>query len=340
MIKERGGESMISLKEIAKVAGVDVSTVSRALSDSPRVRLETKEKIKKLAEEYNYIPDDIARGLVGKKTLTVGIIIPEFINTFYAEIIEGMESVLSSDGYTMLFGKTGFQSKNEMRYLDTFMRKRVDGIIACSVSKEFLNHTVKQQKNIPIVLVDAYNCSADFDSVSIDNAYGVQCVVEHLLQLGHKQFGFIGDRIVTSERLLTYNRILKQYGVPVREEYISIGDERYERGGYLRMQELLNLKVKPTAVFAVTDNMAIGAVHAVKEAKLRVPEDISIVGFDDIMVSSYLEIPLTTVLQPKFEMGRISAGLILDRMNDANNKFKQQIVIKPELIVRNTTTIL
>lgn len=327
---------MINLKEIAKIAGVDVSTVSRALNDSDRVKPETKELIRNIAKQYNYVPDDIARGLVGKKTYSIGVIIPEFINTFYAEIIEGLESVLSLEGYSLLFGKSDFSSKNEIKYINLFLRKRVDGIIACATSKECLDNIKKLKRDMPVVLVEPSVPCSDFESISIDNSFGVQKVIEHFVQLGHRKIGFIGDKFVTSERLDSYKIFLRQIGMPVREEYIRIGDERYERGGYLRMQELMELADRPTAVFAVTDNLAIGAIHAVKKSGLEVPDDISIAGFDDIMFSSYIETPLTTVLQPKFEMGKLSAQLLIGRINNSGSKFIQQIVLKPELIVRNT----
>jgi LacI family transcriptional regulator len=328
---------MISMKELAKLACVDVSTVSRALSDSPKVKPETKEAIKKLAEQHRYVPDDLARGLVGKQTFTIGVIIPEFINTFYAEMIEGMEKVLSEKGYTILFGKSGFSLRSEIEYFNTFLRKRVDGVIACSISGEFLKHTRKMNRSLPLVLADTYATDTEFDIVTIDNAYGVQCVIDHLVQLGHKNIGFIGDKIITGERLNAYRKALSYVGISTGEKYIKIGSECYEQGGYLRMHELLAMAVRPTAVFAATDNMAIGAMHAAFEVGLQIPEDVSVVGFDDIMVSSYMEVPLTTVIQPKFEIGRISATLLLNRIADKSSKFKQQIILKPEMVIRQTT---
>jgi DNA-binding LacI/PurR family transcriptional regulator len=175
--------------------------------------------------------------------------------------------------------------------------------------------------------------------VSIDNAFGIERAVEHLADCGHKLISFISDSIVTLQRLEAYKAALPEFNIPVYDEYIRIGRERYERGGYLRMKELLNTNPKPTAVFAVTDTMAIGAIHAIKEAGLSVPDDISVVGFDDIAVSSYLEKPLTTVLQPKFEIGRTASKLLLDKIDNKEHAFSQQIVIKPELIIRDTVKI-
>jgi len=330
-------DKMVSLKELAKLAGVNVSTVSRALNDSPKVKPATKELIKKLANQYNYVPDDLARGLVSKKTFTIGVIIPEFLNTFYAEIIEGMENILSKEGFSMFFGKSGFKEENEIKYFDLFLRKRVDGIMACSISSKSLDIIKRYKRNIPVVLADNFISCDEFDSVSIDNFYGVQCIIEHLINLGHRRIAFIGDKVVTHERLFAYQSVLAQHNIPIDNEYINIGSERYERGGYERMKELLKLNPKPTAVFAVTDNMAIGAIRAIKEVGLKVPDDISVAGFDDIMVSSFMEIPLTTILQPKFEIGKISAEILVNRIRSGSDKFPQHINIKPELVVRSTT---
>ena len=266
---------MTSLKELAKLAGVDISTVSRALRDSPRVKPQTKELIKRLAEKYDYVPDDLARGLVGKRTYTIGVIVPEFINTFYAEIIEGIEIVLGREGYTILFGKSGFDCKTELEYYRTFLRKRVDGVIGCSISEEFLNKINMINHEIPLVLADSYTANTDFDNVTVDNSFGVLCIIEHLVKLGHSRIGFIGDRIVTQERLTSYKKALEHHNITPSEEYIRISQERYEQGGFLRMKELLSLPERPTAVFAVTDNMAIGAMRAAFEMGFSVPNDVS-----------------------------------------------------------------
>jgi DNA-binding LacI/PurR family transcriptional regulator len=158
------------------------------------------------------------------------------------------------------------------------------------------------------------------------------------VKLGHTRIGFIGDTIVTQERLASYKEALEYYNIAPVEKYIHIGQERYEHGGYLRMKDLLSMPEKPTAVFAVTDNMAIGAMRAAIEMGYAIPDDVSVVGFDDIMVSSYMEVPLTTIIQPKFEIGKISADLLLRRIDNTAGKFIQQIVLRPEMVIRQTTS--
>lgn len=329
---------MSSLREIARLAGVDISTVSRALNDSPRVKKSTKDLIKRLAAEHNYVPDQIARGLVSRRTYTVGIVIPEFRNTFYAEIIEGLEGRLSEEGFSLLFGKSDFNQDKEISYFDILISKRVDGIIGCSISEHTLEVFTKRNKGIPLVLIDTYFKQNDYDTVTIDNTYGVEKVVEHLAALGHKRIGFIGDKVVTAERLEAFKRAAGKFGIEESDRYIAIGSERYEAGGYLRMKELLGSNNIPSAVFAETDNLAIGAIRALRENKIKIPDEMSVIGFDDIAVSSFVDVPLTTVVQPKYEMGITAARFLLDRISRKYQGSPRQLQIKPELVIRNTTT--
>ncbi len=330
---------MINIKKLAQIAGVDVSTVSRALNDSERVKPKTKAYIKALAEQHNYVPNDMARSLVGKKSFTIGVLVPEFINTFYAEVIEGLDSVFYDLGYTMIFGKSRFKHEEETKIIDMFVLRKVDGIVMCSASMVTVEYLMKLKKSIPVVLTDSYDVYDEMDMVSIDNERGVNFVIEHLLSLGHSRFGYIGDSKITRLRLEAFRTGLAQRGANLDERHIFIGEERYENGGYCRMNEMLALADRPTAIFAGTDNLAIGAIHAVRERQLRIPADISIVGFDDILASAYAEVPLTTVLQPKMEMGQQAAQLLLERINEEPSDFRH-VVLQPQLIVRQTTSYI
>lgn len=329
---------MINLKEIARIANVDLSTVSRALNDSPRVKKSTKERIKAIALQLDYVPNEIARGLSNKKTNTVGVLLPEFINTFYAELIEGLESVFSHHGYSILFGKTNFDCTTEISLFNTFRGKRTDGIIICSCSPETVEFLRENGNDIPMVLVDTFSDDDDFYSVNIDTDYGIHSIVEYCLALGHRDFGFIGDRVVTKRRLITYKQALMNHGIVLDSNHIHVGVERYERGGYLRMKELLSGQHIPTVVFAETDNLAIGAMSAAMELSVRIPDDISIIGFDDITASSFMGIPLTTIVQPKKEMGNRAAGLLIDLIERRAIEGPMKTVLKPELVIRSSSS--
>ena len=221
--------------------------------------------------------------------------------------------------------------------MNLFFRKRVDGIIACSISKKSVAHFLKSKRMLPLILADTYHLVEEVSSVAIDNSYGIQKVVDHLVQKGHKEIGFIGSFFVTSERLEAYKKSLCEYGIPLIKEYIAIGNERNEMGGYNRMKELLKLKIRPSAVIAETDNLAIGAMRSIRESGLRIPQDISIVGFDDITVSSFIDTPLTTMIQPKFEIGQKAAELLLEQLNEQQSPQVKHVILKPELIIRNST---
>lgn len=328
---------MINLKQLAELAGVDVSTVSRALNDSERVKPQTKAYIKSLAEKHHYVPNDMARSLVGKKNDTIGVLVPELINTFYAEVIEGIETACGERGYSLMFGKSRFNDGEEIKLIDLFMRRRVDGIILCSSTRKAVDHLRKLKRSVPVVITDTFEACADMDVVTIDHEYGVGGVIDHFLALGHREFGYIGDSKITPMRLDAFRRGLAERGAALQERRIFIGEERYEEGGYRRMAELLAQPDRPTAVFVGTDNLAIGAVRAARESGLRVPDDMSVVGFDDIIASAYAEVPLTTVLQPKQEMGRLAGQLLLARMDGEAAAGFRQVVLKPELIVRQST---
>lgn len=330
---------MITLKDIAKKAGVNVSTVSRALNDDPRVKKETKSLIVAIAKQLNYQPDDLARGLVRKETKTIGVIVPEFINVFYAEVIGAIEEKLAEKGFSIILGKSDFDSQKEKDYIQLFLRKRVDGIIVSSHMQTYeLFKRMKNQKT-PIVLIDTYGDEPEFNSINIDNIYGVKQVIGHLVTLGHRDIAFIGDNITTAHRLEGYKLALKEFNLNFNDQLVCIDDIRLEKGGFDKMQKLLRGQEKVTAVFCVNDNMAIGAIKAAKNEGLRVPEDISIVGFDDLPIASYLDIPLTTVKQPKGEIGNMAASILLKNIDNKKHSFIQNIILKPELIIRQTTTI-
>lgn len=329
---------MINIKKLAKLAGVDVSTVSRALNDSSRVKPQTKAYIKELAEKHNYRPNDMARSLVGKRNFTIGVLIPELINTFYGEVIEGLESVFNARGYMMFFGNSRFDPEEEIKFVNMFIRRNVDGIVLCSTYASTFEYLKKLKRGIPVVLTDIFESYSDMDTVGIDHEAGIRAVIAHLRSLGHTRFAYIGDRIITPHRLNAFRTGLAEQGITLDRRHIFQGAERNEDGGCRRMKELLGLpdRDRPTAVFAGTDNLAVGAMYAAREAGLRLPADLSIVGFDDIMASAYAAVPLTTVRQPKREMGGAAAGLLLERIEDGSRAF-QRIVLQPRLIVRETT---
>lgn len=331
---------MVTLKDIANRAGVNKSTVSRALSGKGVISEDKKEEILKIADELGYIPNETAKVLAGEKAKTIGIILPEIDCNYYASVASTIENRLKENGYSLIIGQTGFEFNNELHYLELFARKNLDGIIFDlynndSFTKVF--NRIKKSLKTPIVFIECFNAMAEYDVINIDNHHGVDLAVEHLVSLGHQKIGFISEYLSSPVRLPAFTASLEKHGIAVNHDMIKIGKERLEEGGYLRMKELLREAPSVTAVFASYDTMAQGAMKAIKEHGLRIPEDISIIGFDNIRESAYFSVPLTTIAPPVMEMGKIAVNILIDKINNGTSGLIQHVSLKPRLVTRDST---
>lgn len=256
-------------------------------------------------------------------------------------MVKEIEKNIKGKGYSLIFGLTNFKYENEKHYLNLFLKRNVDGIICITLLNEQIAGELKQFKekyNIPVVLVETLIDIPVYDYIKIDDHLGVSMAIEHLLDMGHKRIGFIGENL-SKHRLNGYIDTLKKHDIKIDEELIKIGKERFEEGGYKRMNEILQLEQKPIAIFASYDDVAIGAMRAIYENGLKVPEDISVVGYDNVSVTSYLNKALTTVSRPVEEMGELAVSILLRKIEDGFNVI-QNTELKPELIVRETTAKL
>jgi len=331
---------MVTLKDIAKRANVNVSTVSRALNDSSEINEDTKKMIRAIAAEMHYTPNMSARALTGKGTMSIGIIIPEVISGYFAQMVNFIEEELKAQSYSLIVGMTHHDYREEIHYMDVFAKRKVDGIIlAFSMYKELEKslHTMKNHYKMPMVLIQTFKHFPDYDYIVVDDMQGIDSAIRHLYELGHRDIGFIADQISSKLRFEAFKQGMKNSGLKVNDRFVKIGNEMFEEGGYLQAQELLNEKEMPTAIFAGYDHMAIGAMRAFQEHGLRVPEDISIIGYDNIREGAYLPIPLTTVSPPIRDMTRVGVKLLLDKIKEKDNAVIQHVSLKPELIIRNTT---
>lgn len=331
---------MPTLKDIAKIAGVNKSTVSRALNGSQDVSEERRKEILRIADEIGYIPDESAKVLAGKNGRTIGIILPEIDCNYYASVVGSIEARLKERGYSLIIGQSGFRLENELHYLKLFIQKKVDGIIFDPCNKDnFLQQFEKIKKiiNVPVIFIETTLKLPDYDVIDIDNYYGVGLAIEHLVKTGCKKIGFISEYLSSAVRLPAFEEALMKFEIPLDKSLIKIGRERLEEGGYLRMKELIAQGLLPEAVFASYDTMAHGALKALAEHGIRVPQDLSIVGFDNIRESSYFSVPLTTIAPPVIQMGEIAVRSLLDKIENKGNSFVQHISLKPKLVVRNST---
>ena len=327
----------VKLKDIAERSGFDVSTVSRALRDDPRVKEETKRKIKEIARKLNYIPDISAKILSGGKSGIIGIILPEIKHSFYSEIFEEINEICLERELIPELLLTEF---NQFRIEDIkkqIIYQKMDGII---LAYHTLDFSFIDEKICPSVLIDVPDDDFEnFDKVIIDNLEGAKEAVKYLIEIGHRRIGFISDTVTTKKRFEGYKNALEENNIEIDETLIEIRNGRSEEIGYQAGLKLLSKPNRPTAIFCVNDLIAIGLIRASFELNIKVPEQISIIGFDDIPVSRYLPIPLTTVSQPIKDIARESVGLLFDRIK---NPEKPSITkkLKTNLIIRKSTSVM
>ena len=326
----------INLKRIAQKAGVDVSTVSRALNNDPRVKSDTVTYIKEMADEMGYFPNALARSLVTKKTNTIGVVTPSLRNPFYSSILAGAEERLAKAGYSLLLGVSHYLTKDEKQVIDLFLSWKVDGMIVLSGTDSEFASVWRRHSDAPIVLVDQYNDVAMLDSIMCDIGYGVKLVVEYLAGLGHRQIGYVTDTITDIKRLDYFKKEAEQLEIDYTGFSITT-EKQYEEGGYEATLGLLKRRNMPTALFYANDYMAIGGMKALHDNKLSVPNDISVVGYDDSVLLDYLINSLTTVRQPTKLLGTRSADILLERLSDGGGGPYQKVLLLPELVLRGST---
>ena len=311
---------MVSIKDIARAAQVSHSTVSRALRDSPLVNPETRALIHKIAAEKGYTVSAVARSLVTRRTNTLGVVVTSIADPFVGEVVGGIEEFALAHGYSVILATCHADPEREKRSVRSFQERRVDGILVTASRVGALYLPMLEEMKVPIVLINNQHPGEFGYHVSIDNPAGARAVTAHLIGFGHRRIGYIGDRFglhSDTERCAGYRESLEAAGIAYDPALVVTGDSGPE-SGMVAMRELLDRSDPPTAVFCYNDMSAYGAMRAARDRGVRVPEDISIAGFDDLFLSSYTDPPLTTVRQPKHEMGRDAAGILLDLLSGGN----------------------
>lgn len=331
---------MATLADIAKEANVHITTVSKALNDSTDISDETKKRIKSIADRlnYSYKSKHAAGSKAISKANTIGVICPEIKSNYYAQILSTIESKSRDKGYGLIIGFTNFQYENELHYLKLFAKKNIDGIICITEGTDIKKDlkALKEKSNIPTILVATEVKVQECDSIKVDDYLGVSMAMEHLIGLGHRDICYIGD-LLSQGRLNTYLEVLEKHGIEIDEDLIKVNDERFEPCGYEGMKEILDNKKLPTAVFAAYDAIAIGAMRAIYERGLSIPEEISVISIDDIETAPYLYRGLTTVSGPISEMANIATKLLFKKVENKDYKVVQHINLQPELIIREST---
>ncbi len=328
----------ITISEIARLANVSKTTVSRVLNNKPDVQPETREKIKRLIEELDYQPNIFAKGISNKKSHTIGLLIPYsanyiFSNPFYYEIIRGVSNEANKKGYYILFCYS-----EEDNYLIALRQKRFDGVIVVSPGKEhkrLFDEII--DADVPVVAISKVPGMPEIKFVDTDNFNGAFKAVEHLISLGHKKIGYINgpESLASStDRFEGYKKALESHGIAYDEKLIEPGDTSIN-SGFKAMQNLIQSNSGISAVFVASDLMAVGVINAINSAGKKVPDDISVVGFDDIPLAGSLNPPLTTVRQFSFERGELTARMIIDLIEEKPIDYKTGMNF--ELIIRSST---
>lgn len=336
----------VSIGDIARAAGVSHSTVSRALRDSSLISVEVRERVQDLARAMGYTPNAIAQSLLTRQTSTIGLVVTSIADPFWGDVMKGVEEVAREAGFSVFLSASHNDPDQEMAIIETFRRRRVDGVLIAA-SRITSNYEKRLDSfHVPTILI---NSQAESESsllhwVAVDDCKGAQLAVEHLLQLGHRSIGYLGTSNrprSNRQRLLGYQSTLAAMDVAYRDEWIVIapGDEAsYEEdvaAGEAAFIHLLDSGV--TAIFCYNDMIATGVLLACRERGIEVPEELSVIGFDNIKAASYVTPPLTTIHQPKIEMGRLATQVMLDLLD---NRQGQNYVLLPTLILRASTAAL
>lgn len=328
---------MVTIKDIAKKVGVSPSVVSRALNNKYGVKAETRERIVRTAKEMGYLPNILAQGLVTRKTNTIGVVMADISEPFFSQLIKGMNLVADETGYTLIYYNS-YESLVERSALEHMIKsQRVDGLIIVGSRIKEDEYLSGRTWEVPLVLVERRLTAPGLNCVWVDSITGAYKATRYLIDQGHRRIAHICGTLgfqVALDRLEGYKRALADTGLPYAEELVASGHFVWQ-DGYTATKEVLKQTPRCTAVFAGNDTMAYGALQAIAESGLEVPRDIAVVGFDDLEFSLLTNPPLTTVRQPRMEMGKKAVSILVSILaGKAEEGVK--ISLTPELIIRRS----
>jgi LacI family transcriptional regulator len=327
----------ITIFDVAERAGVSYGTVSRVINQNPHVRPETRERVLLAMQELGYVVNRQARSLAGGRSLMIGVLVPDLGTGYIGEIMRGIDAEISRAGYDLVLYTTHREEMKEAGYVTSLTHGAAEGLLIVLPRNPGAYLETLRAHNFPFVLIDHQGINDQGPAVGATNWQGAFNATEYLIKLGHRRLGFITgtmDLGCSRDRLAGYEAALRMHHVPYRAEYIYYGDF-FQPSGFIGAQALLSQPDRPTAIFASNDVMAVGVMEAVRVQGLRVPEDISVIGFDDIPQSTLLYPPLTTVRQPLEKMGRVATQMLLDVLNHPEKKVNR-IELPTELVERGS----
>lgn len=332
----------VSIKEVARIAGVSIATVSRCINEPKRVKEKTRLKVQEAILQTGYAPNTLAQSFRRGKTNMIMVVLPSVGDPFFTEVMRGIRTVAKAKGYTIMINETQFNTMTADEIGAMMVSKQADGIILLASMSPFGNEILSARSNqaLPIVI----GCEtispdlAEFPSVHIDNVAAAEEATNYLISLGHKRVAFMSGEdtsLLTKDREFGYRAAMKDAGLPVQEEWVVSGSLTID-GARHATRELMNLSDRPTAIFCANDEMAIGTLHGVKAARLSVPEDISVMGFDDTRYAEVTDPPLTTISQPAEEIGERTFYRLCKMIDGETVEDAEPEIVPHKLIVRRS----
>ncbi|NCC50686.1 MAG: LacI family transcriptional regulator [Spartobacteria bacterium] len=331
-----------TLKEIARIARVNISTVSRAINDSPLLPRDTKDMILAIAEKMNYFPNSLARGLVSQKSETLGIILPKIFflqGPFFSQVLSGIERISVKHGFSILIASATSKTADRHFPFNLTRARRIDGMLIINENRRIRNLNALKQERVPFVLVNRFIEDTNAPCVAADDIGGGRMAAEHLLRLGHRRIGVVtgSHRVAaTTDRVAGYRQALTAFDVPFDKNLLEAG--LFQQGvetGARCADRLLSRATRPTAIFALSDELAMGVMQAAKERGLRVPEDLAVVGYDNVTFSAHLSPPLTTIAQNPYAIGATACQMLVD-MLEGRTPDQANVLIPVRLVVRDS----
>ena len=327
---------MATMKDIARLAQVSTSTVSHVINGSRFVSDEIREKVMRIVAELNYTPSAVARSLKVRETKTIGLLVTATNNPFFAEVMAGVEQYCQKNQYNLIIATTGGDAKRLQQNLQTLIHKQVDGVLLMCGDSRF-QADMELTVSLPLVVMDWWFTELNADKILENSERGGYLATKSMVDAGHQKIGIITGNLrksVAKNRLQGYKKALSEANIVLNPDWIVESHFDFE-GGIVGAQKLLSLSDRPTAIFCCSDTIAIGAYQAIQNQGLRIPQDISIMGYDDIELARYLFPSLSTISQPKAELGKLAVETLLQRIQEPNENYRT-LVLEPTCILRES----
>lgn len=331
---------MVQLKDIAKHLGLSVATVSKAINGKGRISSKTRERVLKAIEEFGYKPNEVARSLRKRTANTLGVIVPDLTNSFYANAIKGVEKIAWENGYSVIVCNSDEDMEKENAYLELLLQKQIAGLVIAMVGGDIKQLDQYKRAGIPVVFFDNMpQTDENYDVVTIDNVKASYQLTEHLIDQGYRDIAFITGPLHQStsyDRLQGYQQCMKDNGISVKDKWVSVGEFKFEHGYQVMKKWLLSDVDRPQAVFAANNFILYGSFKAANEAGVKIPRDMAAVCFDAHDETGLFTPQITTVLQPAYDIG-IIAGEIIMRKEKNKITLYEKIVLEPRMVIKESS---